>query len=165
MDHQLLNHQPRFIVDSNVGRLGKWLRLLGYDTLFIHPIEDGALVDIALSEQRILLTKDTHVLRRRLVTSGQVTALLIEGDGVMEQLRQVAEAFGLDPSSRRFSRCNECNEPLVAKAREDVRDLVPRYVYETQSRFTFCPRCGRVFWSGTHWARMTERLNDLLREG
>ena len=79
----------KFIVDMNVGRLAVWLRALGYDTLFINPIEDDDLIEIARREGRTILTKDTGILRRRVVTSGAVKALYVEGDDWRDQLAQV----------------------------------------------------------------------------
>jgi len=151
----------RFIVDVNVGKLAKWLRILGFDTLFINPIDDGDLVDIALREGRVVLTKDTHIAERRLVTSGQVRVLEVEGERVAEQLRFVVDALGLRDRFRPFSRCLEDNLSLQPIERELVRGRVPPYVFRTQERFMVCPRCGRIYWPGTHWQRMREVAGEL----
>src|SRR5438270_260925 len=90
----------KFIVDNNVGRLAGWLRALGYDTLFINPIEDGLLVEIAQREGRVILTKDTGIMRRRPVAGGRVEALLVEGDDWRRQLAQVVRVFGLETQPR-----------------------------------------------------------------
>ena len=147
----------RFIVDNNVGKLAVWLRALGYDTLFINPIEDRDLVETARREGRVILTKDTGILRRRLITSGEVRALQIEGDNWREQLAQVAHAFGLETQPR-FTRCIECNTPLEARTRDEARRHVPAYVHRTQPAFLACPTCGRHYWQGTHWQRMRREL-------
>lgn len=157
-----MDRAPRFIVDSNVGRLAKWLRALGYDSLFIDPIADENLVSRALAEGRVVLTKDTHLSQRRAATQGRLRVLLLEGDDFRAQLRQVVRALQLDPSSRRFSLCLECNESLVPKAKEEVEGLVPPYVFQTQHHYRFCPRCGRPFWRGTHWQRMNGELDKLV---
>ena len=87
---------PRFIVDLNVGRLAKWLRIMGYDALFVPGIEDGELVRLAQEDGRIVLTRDRNLMRRRVVASGKLGALLIANDSLKGQLRQVVETY---PSS------------------------------------------------------------------
>ena len=152
----------KFIVDNNVGKLAGWLRALGYDTLFINPVDDGDLVRIAQQEGRTVLTRDRGLLRRRPIASGEVLALEIRGDDWRDQLAQVVGAFGLrtEPS---FTRCIECNTPLRRQTRDDARQHVPPYVYRTQQTFLVCPSCGRHYWQGTHWQRMNQVLGELLR--
>ncbi|MDY6917713.1 MAG: Mut7-C RNAse domain-containing protein [Chloroflexota bacterium] len=153
--------RPRFIVDANVGRLARWLRMMGYDTVFINDIDDDELVSIGLREKRVVLTKDTQIMLRRVVTSGRVKALLIADDEVKAQTRQVIEAMNLN-RRRQFTRCLECNETLVPRTREEVQDLVPPYVFKTQSRYVQCPVCKRVYWRGTHWQRMNHELEQSM---
>ena len=150
-----------FIADVNVGRLARRLRMLGYDTLFINGAEDDELIRIALREGRILLTRDTGIMERRVVTTGKAKAVLIESDDVKAQLRQVVKGLNLEPDSAPFSRCMECNVPLIPRAREEVRDLVPPYVFKTQNQFMQCPDCKRIFWRGTHWEKMLEEIGEL----
>lgn len=148
----------RFIVDSNVGRLATWLRIAGFDTLFAKSIDDNRLVRIALDEDRVLLTKDRQILKRRLVTSGRLKVILIEDDEVKAQLRQVLATLNLAGQLRPFSLCVECNEPLVPREREEVEELVPPYVFQTQTQYMQCPGCLRIYWRGTHWERMSREL-------
>jgi uncharacterized protein with PIN domain len=145
-------------VDLNVGRLAKWLRALGYDAAFLPQADDGELVAIASREGRVLLTKDRHIMERRAMTKGQARALLVQGDRVMEQLAQVVRALGLDRELA-LSRCIACNVPLEERSREAVTAVVPEYVARTQVAFHQCPRCGRIYWRGTHWSRMREVLD------
>ena len=154
----------KFIVDNNVGRLVKALRALGYDTIFINPIADSDLIELARREGRVILTKDTGILRRRLVTSGEVAALRVEGDDWREQLAQVVRCLGL-ATAPQFTRCIECNTPLDPRTREEVRSHVPPYVYQTQSAFLACPSCRRHYWRGTHWKRMSRELARILGSG
>lgn len=153
----------KFIVDNNVGRLAGPLRALGYDTVFINPIDDGELVHIARREERVVLTKDTGILRRRLITSGEVTALYIEGDDWRAQLRQVVREYGLETRPQ-FTRCIACNTPLEKRTRDEAQPFVPPYVHRTQTAFLACPQCGRHYWQGTHWQRMQESIPRILRE-
>ena len=148
----------KFIVDNNVGKLAKWLRIIGYDALLFTEQDDGEMVKLALAQNRVILTKDTQIMRRRLVTSGRLKAILIEDDDSKAQLQQIVEDLDLDYQFRPFSICPECNQNLVERDKEEVRDLVPPYVFETQSLYMECPSCRRIYWRGTHWQAMIQEL-------
>ena len=150
-----------FIVDVNAGKLAKWLRMMGYDTLFFNDIEDGHLVDIALKERRVVLTRDTQIMRRRVATNGQLKVILATDDDPKEQLRQVIRELELDCHFKQFTRCLECNQSLVPKSKEEVADIVPPYVFRTHQQYRQCPSCLRVYWQGTHWQRMKKALERL----
>ena len=153
--------RARFIVDTNVGKLARWLRMLGYDTLFINDIDDNELIAIGLNDKRVLLTKDTQIMLRRVVTSGSLKAVLIEDDNPRNQLRQVARMMKID-QERKFTRCLECNKLLVPKGKDEVRTLVPAYVFKTQPQYFQCPACQRIYWRGTHWQRMNQEMEALM---
>jgi uncharacterized protein with PIN domain len=152
--------RPRFLADSNVGRLARWLRALGYDAAYEAHVADGELVRRALAEERVLLTRDLDLMQRRVIASGQLRAVLLKHDAVDEQLRQVAAELGLD-TELALTRCLECNLELVYRTPAEVAQLVPPYVRATQDRYSQCPSCGRVYWAGTHWTRMRQRLATL----
>jgi uncharacterized protein with PIN domain len=152
---------PRFIVDHNVGKLAKWLRLMGYDARVFGGSDDTELVTIALDENRVILTRDTSIMKRRLVTKGRLQALLISSDQPEHQIRQVVDSLHLDWSFNPFSLCLECNQPLMERKKSEVKELVPPYVFKTQEQFRQCPACGRLYWRGTHWRAMTRRLEGL----
>jgi uncharacterized protein with PIN domain len=154
----------KFIVDSNVGRLARWLRIAGFDTVFINDLDDNRLVRLALSEGRVLLTKDTQILKRRVATSGRLKVILIESEEVKAQLRQVVKTLKLTEKIKPFTLCLECNQPLVPKDKEEVKELVPPYVFETQTQYMQCPACNRVYWRGTHWQRMSRELEKIVSE-
>lgn len=151
----------RFIVDNNVGRLVGPLRALGYDTLFINPVEDGLMVEIARRDGRIILTRDTGIFKRRVVSSGEARALYLDGDDWRKQLAQVVRDLGLNTEPT-FARCIACNTPLETLTRAEAEPHVPAYVFRTQERFLHCPGCGRYYWKGTHWRRMREGLKRTL---
>ncbi len=151
----------KFIVDQNVGKLARWLRMMGYDTRFFKGNDDGQMVAIALSENRVILTRDTQIIRRRVVTSGRLPAVFIQSDEPERQMRQVIEALNLDCRFRPFALCLECNQPLEERGREQVQDLVPPYVFQTQQQYMECPACRRIYWRGTHWEAMTRKLEKL----
>ncbi len=156
-------NNPRFIVDQNVGKLAKWLRIMGYDTLFFDGSNDSRLVAIALAEGRVILTRDTQIMRRRVVTSGRLKAVLIHSDEPEQQMRQVMDTLNLDYQFKPFSICLECNQPLVERSREQVKELVPPYVFQTQSQYMECPACHRIYWRGTHWQAMTKKLEQFVK--
>ena len=151
----------KFIVDSNVGRLARWLRIAGFDTLFMRGVDDNRLVRMALDENRVLLTKDTHMVERRVIANGRLKAILIEADDVMSQVRQVFTTLDLHSELNPFSLCVECNKPLLSRNKEEIRGLVPPYVFQTQTEFMQCPECERVYWKGTHWERMCRELGAI----
>jgi uncharacterized protein with PIN domain len=144
---------PRFLADCNVGRLARWLRALGYDTAYHPRIGDPELVGQALAEDRVLLTRDLGILHRRVVASGRVRALLLHDDQVQSQLRQVVAEMGLS-TDLALTRCLECNLVLEPRTPAAVAARVPAYVRATQTRYSECSRCARIYWAGSHWARM-----------
>ena len=155
--------ETKFIADCNVGKLARLLRMMGYDTAFVHDIDDDRLIELALGEDRVLLTRDRQLEKRRVVTNGQLRMVLVQQDDPREQLRQVIESLNLSESCERFSRCLECNHELLPRKKEDVRDLVPPYVFRTQTLYVQCPECQRVYWRGTHWEKMSKELERLTR--
>jgi len=154
----------KFIVDLNVGKLARWLRMMGYDTLLFDHGEDYRMIRIALDQSRIILTKDTHIMERRVITSGRLQAVLVSGDNSEEQMQQVMECLHLDTDFRPFSLCLECNSPLVERKKHEVADRIPPYVLETQEQFVECPACRRVFWKGTHWTAMVGKLSGFSKD-
>lgn len=150
-----------FVVDCNAGKLARWLRMMGYDTLFFRDIDDGHLVELALREGRVLVTRDTQIARRRVAVSGRLRVVLTRDDDPKRQLRHVMEELNLDWRGTEFTRCLECNRPLLPRGREEVKGLVPPYVFRTQAQYVQCPSCGRVYWHGTHWQRMKQALEEM----
>jgi len=151
----------KFVVDMNVGKLARLLRMMGYDALLFRGQDDGDLVNQALAEGRVLLTKDGQVFQRRVVRLGRLKTLRIEGEDPFLQLRQVVEAYGLKYDHRPFSLCLECNRPLEPRTKEEVKGLVPPFVYQHQEEFHQCPSCKRLYWRGTHWRHMGHVLRGL----
>ena len=151
----------KFIVDHNVGKLARWLRMMGYDSVFFDGEDDSSMVRQALAEGRIILTRDTEIMKRRVVTSGRLKAVLIESEEPEQQIRQLMDTLDLKHQLRPFTLCLECNHPLVGRSRKEVEDRVPPYVYRTQSQYMECPACHRIYWRGTHWQAMTRKLDKL----
>ena len=151
----------KFIVDNNVGKLARWLRLIGYDTLLFKQKDDGQMIKIALSENRVILTKDAQFMKRRLVTNGKLKTIHIKQDDPKLQVQEVVKTLNLNYQFKPFSLCLECNRALVARNKEEVKNLVPARVFETQTQYTQCPACQRIYWPGTHWQAMVKKLQDL----
>ncbi len=138
-----------------LGRLAKWLRLLGYDTAFLNDASDHELARIARAERRILLTRDRALAARR-----GLDTLLIHSEQLDEQLEQVQDALGLPPVPS-LSRCSVCNVALDDLSPAEAADRVPPYIRRTHSEFRHCPSCHRVYWPGSHVEAMDEQLEDL----
>ncbi len=152
------NQVPRFVADVMLGRLAKWLRLAGFNVLYSNTFSDDELVRISNSEGRILLSRDTRLLVRKAVHS----FIFLETQDLREQIRQVLRILNISRLSP-LTRCLSCNESLQDAPRENVRRIVPDYVYRTQTYFKSCPACGKVFWAGTHRASVIRTLEQLLK--
>jgi uncharacterized protein with PIN domain len=149
---------PRFLADAMLGRLAKWLRILGYDAAYF-PGEDRDLVRLARRDGRILLTRDTRLLQWR----GLPPHFFIQSDHVAEQLRQVVRALGLNVAAPPGRRCIRCNEILEPRAKAEVHGLVPEFVWSHHQAFWGCTRCRRIYWAGTHRQRMEETIRALCQ--
>lgn len=147
---------PRFVVDSMLGRLARWLRAMGYDTLYVQRASDGDLLDLAKREQRMLLTRDLRLARRAGEDAYQVRAERLEA-----QLGEIVGVFGLDPEANPLSRCLECNHLLTALEPGDLPGRVPPHILASHREFSGCPACGRVYWDGSHAERMRSRLRTI----
>lgn len=145
----------RFLADSMLGTLAKWLRILGFDTLYFPELSDPEAVRLARAEGRVLLTRDTGLLRRK-----GVCALFIESEILQEQLVQVLRAFDLRLDNS-FSRCPVCNTMLEHVPKYEAWGQVPPFVFQTQESFRLCPECNRFYWRGTHWQKMRAQLEAL----
>ena len=152
---------PRFVADSMLGRLARWLRARGCDVVYEPSADDHRLIAWARERKAIVLTRDT-----RFPSAPEVRVLFIAHDRVEEQLRQVAREAPLDLGEvRALSRCLVCNTELVPATRDEVWQQVPPFVYLTQEAYARCPGCGRVYWEGTHVARMRRELERLSQAG
>jgi uncharacterized protein with PIN domain len=151
----------RFTADNNVGKLARWLRLMGYDTLLFRQKDDSQMINTALNEDRVILTKDAQFMKRRLVTNGTLKVILIKQDAPGFQIQEVAKALNLDYHFAPFSLCLECNRALLPRSKGEVQSLVPPRIFETQTQYMECPACHRIYWQGTHWQAMVKKLQDL----
>jgi uncharacterized protein with PIN domain len=162
-----VSDKAKFIVDHNVGKLTKLLRLMGFDAIFFAGPDDADMLATALAEDRVVLTRDTQIIKRGVVTSGKVKAILIEADKAESQITQIIQSLHLDYRLEPFTLCLECNRPLEERSKEAVKERVLPYVFKTQHQYMECPDCHRIYWRGTHWQAMVKRLEKLTnrREG
>lgn len=142
-----MSGEVKFLADANLGRLVKWLRILGYDTVSYSGPADRAFLRHAQKEGRVVLTRVRTMAKRQY--SGRL--VIVYSERVQDQLREVFDALSLtvDPE-RVLSLCLKCNEKLIEVTREDVAGLVPEYIFLTHSEMFQCPRCGGIFWPGSH---------------
>ncbi|MDD5224963.1 MAG: Mut7-C RNAse domain-containing protein [bacterium] len=151
---------PRLAADCMLGKLAKWLRILGFDTWYSNSWDEGELLAGARAEARVILTRDTRFFRR---ISDSDRAIFIENDSFWYQIREVISGLNfIPPAERFFTRCSLCNHPLLELPREEAQARVPEYVFRTQEHFAFCSRCGRTYWSGTHQKMAKEMLEEIL---
>ncbi len=148
-----------FVADCMLGRLAKWLRILGFDVLYFSKAEDADLVAIARREGRVLLTRDTGLIER---TAKRPNRLFIRSDDWEDQIVQVLDEYELWGEVRANTRCLACNLPLKPLSREQARNLVTPYVGDNAAAFAICPGCDRVFWQGTHYGDMERKIEKLL---
>jgi len=144
-----------FAIDKMLGRLARWLRILGHDVAYGPHLSGRTLVERARRERRLLLTRDTQLLRDPHLPPH----VFITSDHHREQLRQLAGVVPLGAGFLR--RCLDCNRTLETVARDDVRNAVPAYVFATQEHFQRCPHCGHVYWPATHRDHMRAELAAL----
>lgn len=141
-----------------LGGLARWLRVLGLDTAHDPALDDPELVDLAVDEDRVILTRDRRLVLRKRASNH----LLIRSGVVDEQVAQVLADLAVEPHpDRLFSRCLRCNFALEELPAAEAVRQVPPYVARTQNRFRRCPSCRRIFWRATHAERMRRRLRKM----
>ena len=149
---------PRFINDAHLGKLTDYLRLLGFDTLYRNDIRDDELAEISAAEDRIILTRDRGVLKRKVVTRGYLVRADLPQDQVVEVLRR----FDLSAQAQPYSRCSLCNGILEEVKKEDVLEKLEPLTMKYFHQFRRCPECGQVYWKGSHFDRMDDFISDVL---
>ncbi len=148
----------KFIVDCMLGKLAKWLKILGFDTLYFSKIEDEDFLKLAEREARIILTRDTGMIEK----SRRLEHLFIASENWKDQVQQVLDNFNLWDKVNPNSRCLECNEELKPLSRQSAKNLVAPFIYEHAHSFALCPHCGRVYWQGSHYQEMEVKIQEIL---
>ncbi len=149
--------EVRFVLDGHLGRLARFLRMLGFDARWRADTADEELARVAAAERRILLTRDAGLLKRRIVSHG----CWVREVDPRRQLAEVVHRLDLLRAISPFRRCLRCNELLETVRKEEVAGALPPAVRERHDAFRRCPSCGRVYWAGSHHRRMERLVSDL----
>jgi uncharacterized protein with PIN domain len=155
-----ITSEPRFVLDTHLGRLAAYLRLLGLDAAYDNHRTDEELADCASREDRILLTRDVGLLKRGAIRQGH----FVRATHPAQQLHEVVLRYDLTRFLRPFTRCLRCNTPLAPVAASAVADRLPPAVRTRQHEFWRCPACERVYWRGSHYQRMLALVERLHAE-
>ncbi len=147
----------KFIADVHLGRLARYLRLLGLDCHYQPPWDDEALAGISAREHRIMLTRDKGLLKRRCIEHG----ILIRSDEALAQAKEVLARIKAGPCIKPFSRCVSCNGPLQVVAKKDVLELLPPGTRRSYDRFYQCQTCDKLYWRGAHYDKLTQLLAEI----
>jgi uncharacterized protein with PIN domain len=151
---------PRFVVDVNLGRLARLLRVLGLDVWWSSDADDATLARISLDEQRILLTRDRGLLKRRAITHG----LFVHSQDPEEQTLEVIRRLDLGQRLAPLTRCLHCNGSLAAVAKHEVIDQLEPLTRQYYEEFSRCAECGRIYWAGSHHAKLLGLVERLRRQ-
>jgi uncharacterized protein with PIN domain len=149
----------RFIADAMLGRLAKWLRILGFDVLYYADIEDRQVIRIAAAQGRIILTRDSGLLKNK----GVRNVIFITSDNVQDQLCELGGRLRFDEAEP-FGRCAVCNGTLIAvDEKERVKEAVPDFIFHSVNEFLRCSVCDKVYWRGSHQEKFRKRIREILR--
>ena len=152
--------KPKFVADVHLGRLTRYLRMMGLDVLYKNDFNDDEIVLISLKERRAILTKDRGILKRNEVTHGY----WVRSINVEEQAKEVLKRFDLQKEIKEFSRCIECNELLNPIKKETIIEQLPPKVAKFHNEFFQCTACNKIYWKGTHYQRMLTFIKRLGME-
>jgi hypothetical protein len=145
----------KFIADTMLGTLARWMRILGFDTFYARDMDDDEIASLAIGDSKILLSRDRELCSR-------VPGSILVDDIVLEsQIRQVLALHPVD-SDALLSRCLECNFVLVKIPKKNVSGRVPGHAYETHEEFWECRTCDKIYWKGTHFQRMKAEAERLM---
>ncbi len=147
----------KFILTQELGRLARWLRILGFDTDYYDSGNIGALIIRALRDDRTIITRRKQI--------GSLKVIVVESDEVKEQMKELIGKINLKvDESLMFTRCIICNELIKAVSKEEVKDEVPAYARETQQIFYRCQKCERIYWRGSHWENVRRYIEEIALE-
>jgi uncharacterized protein with PIN domain len=149
--------KSKFVADVHLGKLTRYLRMMGFDVLCKNNFDDDEIARISLKEKRAILTKDRGILKRNEVTHGY----WVRSTKVEEQVKEILYRFALKKEIKEFSRCIECNELLTPVKKETIIKQLPHKVAKSQNEFYECPSCKKIYWKGTHYQRMLSFIQSL----
>lgn len=152
----------QFVADAMLGKLARWLRMMGYDTLCAAdmPVDDDDLLNIAIDESRILLTRDRELYER--ARAANISAVYLGGRDIVDQLAQLVREINVELQETPSTLiCPSCNGKLVEVSKRDVVGMVPGNVLDTHDRFWICQSCGQIYWEGNHWKKIKETVRKV----
>ena len=152
---------PKFVLDVHLGRLARYLRALGFDTLYRNDYSDTDIVDISNHQKRIILTRDKGLLMRNTVQRGY----WIRNISVKDQAAEVVKKFDLYKLINPFKRCMECNGLIKPVDKESILEHLEFKTKEYFDKFFRCTKCYKIYWKGTHYERMNQFITRILKEG
>lgn len=148
----------KFILTSELGKLCKWLRILGYDTYYYKGVRSSLIIK-SLQEGRIIVTR-----RKSLAEEKSVKKIILERNDLKEQIKELENKLNIKfDTNNIFSRCSECNVAVIKVDKKSLVGKVPQYVYQNQDVFYKCPQCKKIFWPGTHWELARKYLENILK--
>lgn len=150
--------EQKFLVDAMLGKLARWLRILGYDTEYVRYLDDPQIIALARYQKRTLLTKDLTMVQR----APDIT-YLVKSEKWESQVKETIQVFRLNADSF-LSRCPECNQKLIEISSKEAKKSVPLFVAHTFQQFKKCPQCQKVYWNGTHWQRIAILCHEFLNQ-
>jgi len=150
---------PKFIADVHLGKLARYLRMVGFDVLYKNNFDDDEIVKISLEEKRAILTKGRGILKRNDVTHGY----WVRSGKVKAQVVEIIKRFDLKKLIEEFTRCIECNSMLESISKKEVINELPPKVSSSQNSFSVCPSCKKVYWKGTHYQRMLSFIKTIKK--
>lgn len=149
--------KPKFILDVHLGKLAKYMRMLGFDALYENNYSDPEIVKIASQQKRTILTKDLGILKRNEVTRGY----WVRNTNPEEQIKEILDRFDLKKEIKELTRCLECNERLEKISKDTILDRLPPKVKRHQFEFFHCPVCNKIYWKGSHFSKMRNLIKKL----
>ncbi len=149
----------KFIADGMLGKLTRWLRILGHNVKYSNKLDDHQLITIAKKERRVLLTRDLELYKQ--ATAKGVNAFYLEGTDEAERLAQLAKRFDIKLEvDMTISRCPKCNTRVKPIEKEKVGEKVEKNTFTYYNKFWQCPKCEQIYWQGAHWIRIRKTLEQ-----
>ncbi len=149
--------EPKFIADVHLGKLTRYLRMMGFDVLYKNEFDDDEIVNLSITKTRAILTRDRGILKRSEVTHGY----WVRSTKIKEQVIEVIKRFDLKNIIKEFSRCITCNSVLKPIFKSEIIDDLPPKVLKTQADFSRCPACKKNYWKGTHHQKMLSFIQSV----
>ena len=149
----------KFLADSMLGKLARWLRMLGQDVIYDTKLNDSELLEMTKKDSLVLLTKDLELYKRAIARS--LDAFYVEGKTESDRLAELAQRYPLTLAvDMEKSHCPVCNTKLEAKPKEELSGELEKNTLTYYEKFWKCPNCGQIYWQGAHWKQITNTLNE-----